>query len=134
MTRSSPTLFVYGMLQDDARVRRLVGRRVAWRAAVLRGYCRTIDPSIGFPVVRRRAGASVRGRLLLGVDAVARAALDAYEGAEYRLARARVRTLDGDPVRTHMYVPVRGARASGAGAPVRGRLAADSGRAPRRSA
>ena len=65
-------------------------------------------------------------------DAVARAALDAYEGAEYRLARARVRTLDGDPVRTHMYVPVRGARASGT--PVRSRLAAGSRRAPRRSA
>jgi hypothetical protein len=77
---------------------------------VLRGYYRTIDPALGYPVVRRRAGARVVGHLLLDVDARARAALDAYEGTGYRLAEARVRTPDGELVRTRMYVPVRRAR------------------------
>jgi len=113
VTRSGATLFVYGTLRDDARVRRVVGRRLPWRSAVLRGYYRVLDPAIGYPVVRRRAGASVRGRLLLEVDARALSALDAYEGAQYRRAPVRVRMLDGDEVETHVYVPVRSPRAGG---------------------
>jgi len=131
VTRRVTTLFVYGTLQDDARVRRIVGRRLAWRPAELRGYYRTLDPTIGYPVVRRRAGARVQGRLLLEVTARTLAALDAYEGDAYRRVRARVRLSDGTAVETRVYVPVRSPRR--AGARIMRRRPGRSARAPRRS-
>src|SRR5579864_4720973 len=77
-------LFAYGTLRDEHLVERLLGRRLPWQPAVLEGYCRTLDASIGYPIVHPLAGASVDGRLLDGVDQTALAALDAYEGPEYR--------------------------------------------------
>jgi gamma-glutamylcyclotransferase (GGCT)/AIG2-like uncharacterized protein YtfP len=99
-------LFVYGTLQDDGLVERLLGRRLAWQPAVLEGYCRMLDASIGYPVVHPLAGASVDGRLLEGVDQAALAALDAYEGREYRRVTVRVQTSDGRTVDAYAYVPI----------------------------
>lgn len=100
-------IFVYGTLRDEHLVRRLLGRPLPWRPAVLDGYRCTTDASIGFPVVHPLAGASVDGRLLENVDRDALAALDAYEGREYRRVTVRVRTSDGRSVDAYAYVPVR---------------------------
>lgn len=97
-------LFVYGTLVDEDLVQRLVGRRLPWRPAVLEGYCRTLDPRIGYPVVHPLADSTVEGRLLDGVDARVLAALDAYEGVQYRRVVVRVETDEG-AVEAHMYVP-----------------------------
>ncbi len=99
-------LFVYGTLVDDARVRDLVGRQLPWLPAVLEGYCRTLDPSIGYPVVHPLGGASVDGKLLEGVDDHVLAALDAYEGPEYRRVIVQVQTSDGRSVEAYVYVPM----------------------------
>lgn len=107
-------IFVYGTLQDEHVVERLLGRRLPWQPAVLEGYCRMLDASIGYPVVHPLAGASVDGRLLDGVDQEALAALDAYEGREYRRVTVRVQTSDGRAVDAYAYVPVQaGAETSG---------------------
>jgi gamma-glutamylcyclotransferase (GGCT)/AIG2-like uncharacterized protein YtfP len=98
-------LFVYGTLADDDLVERLVGRRLPWRPAVLEGYCRTLDPKIGYPVVHPLAGSTVDGRLLDGLDEDALRALDAYEGTRYRRVVVRVETPEGR-ADTYMYVPV----------------------------
>lgn len=102
-------LFVYGTLQDEALVQRVLGRRLSWQPAVLEGYCRTLDASIGYPVVHPLAGSSVDGRLLENLDPDALAALDAYEGREYRRVTVRVQTSDGRTVEAYTYVPVRAA-------------------------
>jgi len=107
-----PRLFVYGTLQDEALVERLVGRRLPWRQAVLEGYRRTIDDSIGYAVVRPSTGASVDGRLVEMVDAAALAALDAYEGSEYRRVVIEVRAHGGHTVDAYTYVPAEAPRAS----------------------
>jgi gamma-glutamylcyclotransferase (GGCT)/AIG2-like uncharacterized protein YtfP len=98
-------IFVYGTLQDEHFVERLLGRRLPWQPAVLEGYCRMLDASIGYPVVHPLAGASVDGRLLEGVDQEALAAFDAYEGRDYRRVTVRVQTSDGRTVDAYAYVP-----------------------------
>jgi gamma-glutamylcyclotransferase (GGCT)/AIG2-like uncharacterized protein YtfP len=99
-------IFVYGTLQDEQLVERLTGRRFPSRPAVLQGYYRMFDPAIGYPVVRPRAGAAVDGRILDDVGAVALAALDTYEGHEYRRSIVNVRTVDGTTVEAYIYLPV----------------------------
>jgi gamma-glutamylcyclotransferase (GGCT)/AIG2-like uncharacterized protein YtfP len=103
-------VFVYGTLQDESLVERLLGRRLRWQPAVLDGYCRMLDASIGYPVVHQLAGASVDGRLLEEVDREALAALDAYEGREYRRVAVRVQTSDGRSMEAYAYVPAAGGR------------------------
>lgn len=98
-------LFVYGTLQDEDLVHRLLGRHLPWRPAVLEGYCRTLDPRIGYPVVHPLAGSTVDGRLLEGVDERDLAALDAYEGARYHRVVVQVETSGGRSA-AQMYVPV----------------------------
>ncbi len=98
-------LFVYGTLQDDGRVQQLVGRRLPSRPAVLGGYCRMLDSSIGYPVVHPLAGSSVDGQLLEDVDERILDALDAYEGTRYRRVVVPVQTSEGHAVDAYMYVP-----------------------------
>lgn len=99
-------LFVYGTLLDDAQVQEIVGRPLAWRPALLEGYSRTLDPTIGYPVVHPLGGASVDGKLLEGVDVDVLAALDAYEGPAYRRVIVQVQTSDGRSVDAYVYVPM----------------------------
>jgi gamma-glutamylcyclotransferase (GGCT)/AIG2-like uncharacterized protein YtfP len=98
-------LFVYGTLQDETVVARVVGRRLPWRTAVLEGYCRTVDETIGYPVVLPSPGSRVDGRLLEPVDAAAFAALDEYEGSEYRRVILSVLTSERRAVDAFAYVP-----------------------------
>jgi len=106
-----PRVFVYGTLQDEALVVRLIGRRLPWQPAVLPDHERRLDAAIGYPVIHPAPGARVHGRVLDGVDAAALAAFDAYEGGEYRRQVVWVET-EGGAVDAYVYVPVR----DGAGA------------------
>jgi gamma-glutamylcyclotransferase (GGCT)/AIG2-like uncharacterized protein YtfP len=101
----TPRLFVYGTLMNDDLVRYLAGRPLPWRPAVLEGYCRTLDSSIGYPVVHPLAGASVDGRILEEIDEQMLTAVDTYEGDLYRRVVVRVQTSDGRNVDAYMYVP-----------------------------
>jgi gamma-glutamylcyclotransferase (GGCT)/AIG2-like uncharacterized protein YtfP len=103
-------LFVYGTLQDDEQVRSLAGRRLRGQPAVLEGYCRMLDPAIGYPVVHPLSGSSVDGKLLDDVDDRTLAAFDAYEGDQYRRVIVQVQTSDGDTLEAYMYVPVQSPR------------------------
>lgn len=111
-----PRLFVYGTLRDDTVVQGLLGHRLFGRSAVLRDYHREIDPAIGYPVIRPRAGATVVGKVL-DVDADALAILDAYEGARYRRIIVQVETLEGRRLDAYVYVPAPTAAAPPPGLP-----------------
>ena len=98
-------LFVYGTLKDDAVVQGLLGHRLFGRPAVLNGYRRASDPSIGYPVIYPEDGARVAGKVLDGIDARALQILDAYEGDRYRRIVVRVDTVEGRTLEAYVYVP-----------------------------
>ena len=72
------TVFVYGTLLDDARVRAVTGRIFSRRRAELRGH-RRVWPTGRYPYLVADPSASVHGDLLEDVDPAALEALDAYE-------------------------------------------------------
>ncbi len=90
MNERCSSLFVYGTLMDESVQRRLLGRAVAGRAAVLAGFEKGVlrQGEAEYPILRRRAGAVVGG-LVLEVSASELAIFDEYEGAEYRRVRVR---------------------------------------------
>jgi len=98
-------LFVYGTLRDDTVVQGLLGYRLFGRPAVLKGYHREIDPSIGYPVILPREGDVVPGMVLDGLDADALTILDAYEGQHYRRVVVRVETIEGRLLDAYVYIP-----------------------------
>jgi gamma-glutamylcyclotransferase (GGCT)/AIG2-like uncharacterized protein YtfP len=81
-------LFVYGTLIDPQRVAALTGQRFERVDAMLSGFERVNSP-LGYPFILPRSGSVVRGVLLLDIDAVSLAHLDAYE-AEGDLYRRQV--------------------------------------------
>lgn len=113
-------LFVYGTLKDDAVVQGLLGHRLFGRPAVLKGYRRASDPSIGYPVIYPEDGARVAGKVLDGIDARALQILDAYEGDRYRRIVVGVDTIEGRTLDAYVYVPAAGAPGRPLSAPPRG--------------
>jgi gamma-glutamylcyclotransferase (GGCT)/AIG2-like uncharacterized protein YtfP len=81
-------LFVYGTLIDPERVAALTGQQFERVDAMLSGFERVNSP-LGYPFILPRFGAVVRGVLLLNIDPVSLAHLDAYE-AEGDLYRRQV--------------------------------------------
>jgi gamma-glutamylcyclotransferase (GGCT)/AIG2-like uncharacterized protein YtfP len=81
-------LFVYGTLTDPERVAALTGKQFERVDATLGGFERVNSP-LGYPFILPRAGAIVRGVLLLNIDLVSLVHLDAYE-AEGDLYRRQV--------------------------------------------
>lgn len=112
-------LFVYGTLKDDAVVQGLLGHRLFGRPAVLAGYRREVDPSIGYPVIYPDDGARVAGKVLDGIDAHALEILDAYEGDRYRRIVVRVDTIEGRALDAYVYVPAAAPAAEGGPAQAR---------------
>lgn len=106
-------LFVYGTLKDDAVVQGLLGHRLFGRPAVLNGYRRACDPSIGYPVIYPENGARVAGKVLDGIDARALQILDAYEGDRYRRIVVGVDTIEGRTLDAYVYVPAAAAPSDG---------------------
>jgi hypothetical protein len=86
--------FFYGTLIDPDVRRIVLGRRAAAEAhlrdAVLQGWERRALRGVSYPVILRRAGASVDGVLASGLDAKARHRLIAYEGEGYDLVAVEV--------------------------------------------
>jgi gamma-glutamylcyclotransferase (GGCT)/AIG2-like uncharacterized protein YtfP len=105
-TAPAARLFVYGTLTDPAQVRRITGRDLPRRPAILDDFVRR-EPPGAYPWVEPEAGARVAGWLLDDLDAEALAALDAYED-EGRLYHRRpvVVTAGGDRVACETYVGV----------------------------
>jgi gamma-glutamylcyclotransferase (GGCT)/AIG2-like uncharacterized protein YtfP len=81
-------LFVYGTLTDPERVAALTGKQFERVDATLGGFERVNSP-LGYPFILPRAGAIVRGVLLLNIDLVSLVHLDACE-AEGDLYRRQV--------------------------------------------
>jgi gamma-glutamylcyclotransferase (GGCT)/AIG2-like uncharacterized protein YtfP len=81
-------LFAYGTLTDPERVAALTGRHFERVDATLSGFERVNSP-LGYPFILPRPGSMVRGVLLLNIDPVSLAQLDAYE-AEGDLYRRQV--------------------------------------------
>jgi gamma-glutamylcyclotransferase (GGCT)/AIG2-like uncharacterized protein YtfP len=81
-------LFVYGTLADPERVTALTGQQFGRCDATLCGFERVNSP-LGYPFIIPRPGVIVRGVLLLDIDLVSLAHLDAYE-AEGDLYRRQV--------------------------------------------
>jgi gamma-glutamylcyclotransferase (GGCT)/AIG2-like uncharacterized protein YtfP len=81
-------LFVYGTLTDPERVAALTGKQFERVDATLSGFERVNSP-LGYPFILQRPGSLVRGVLLLNIDPVSLAQLDAYE-AEGDLYRRQV--------------------------------------------
>jgi gamma-glutamylcyclotransferase (GGCT)/AIG2-like uncharacterized protein YtfP len=100
-----PRLFVYGTLQNDTVVQELLGHRLFGRPAVLKGYARSVDPTVGYPVIRSQEGGVVPGTLLDGVDGRSLAILDEYEGPQYRRIVVHVHTVEGRALDAYVYVP-----------------------------
>jgi gamma-glutamylcyclotransferase (GGCT)/AIG2-like uncharacterized protein YtfP len=87
------SLFVYGTLQDAEVQQRIIGRLVAGSPDALDGY-RKAQISIGgnfYPFAVQDAADSVRGQVL-EVTADELAAMDAYEGDEYRRIQVTLRS------------------------------------------
>jgi gamma-glutamylcyclotransferase (GGCT)/AIG2-like uncharacterized protein YtfP len=108
-------LFVYGTLTDPECVVAVTGRRFARRPARLDGYAR-IAPAGGYPYVVPRAGASVDGFVLDGLDADALRALDRYEDEGRLYVRTPVEVaVAGERVACETYVGALIARAPARG-------------------
>lgn len=90
--------FFYGTLIDPDVRRIVLGARAAraaqTRAAELRGWTRRAVRGVSYPIILPRAGGSVSGVLVSGLDARSRRQLEAYEGADYEVVTVAV-SLDG---------------------------------------
>ncbi len=78
------SVFTYGSLMFEQVWRQVVAGRYHRTPAVLRGYRRQRVRSASYPSLQRCEGHVVAGILHLDVADVDLAALDAFEGADYR--------------------------------------------------
>ncbi len=100
--------FFYGTLMDEALLARVLRRRVSARSlcrATLYGYRRTGVKERLYPMVLPSPGGKVRGCALDRANARDCRLLSAYEGEEYRLARAQVSLAGGAKRRVLLFVP-----------------------------
>lgn len=97
-------VFTYGSLMFARVLRRVV--RGCYRSvpAVAADYVRLAIAGVDYPGMVARAGASVRGVLYFDVDARDMAALDAFEGADYRRVPLQVTTAAGPTLAAHAYL------------------------------
>jgi len=101
-------LFVYGTLCDGDLRAAVLGRRLGADqivAALAEGWQAVLAGGRDYPMLVHAPGAQAMGLLLLGLTAADFARLDAYEGAEYRLAGIGVHGPAG-PGSAMAYLPV----------------------------
>lgn len=101
-------LFAYGTLQDDDILAAVLGRPVAdaaLPAAIAPGFKAVAYPGRVYPALVACAGAAAPGRLIHGLDALDLAALDAFEGDEYRRASIAI-ACDGTNISAYVYLPL----------------------------
>lgn len=97
-------VFTYGSLMFPAIWQRVV--RGSYRAlpATAAGFARYAVREATYPGMVREPGAAVEGVVYLDVDATDLAALDAFEGDEYRRETITVRLADGARLTADAYV------------------------------
>jgi gamma-glutamylcyclotransferase (GGCT)/AIG2-like uncharacterized protein YtfP len=97
------TLFVYGTLQDPGICRVLLGRMPESAWAALDGYVRLAVRGEAYPAMVPKTAGRVEGLVLTGLSEAEMAALDVYEGDEYRRGEVDVET-DAARIRAWAYV------------------------------
>lgn len=97
-------MFVYGTLQFGDVLAAVIGRRLEGRAATLTGYARYAVKQQPFPGIVPEPAGEVRGLVYSGIDPVALARIDEFEGELYRRETVPVRTDDGHDVDAQVYV------------------------------
>lgn len=105
MTR--PALFLYGTLRDADILAAVLGRTVPLQhllPATTPDCASVYFPGQVYPALVARPGGAAEGLLLVNATADDIAALDAFEGDEYRRGPVRVDTADGR-VEAHVYWP-----------------------------
>ena len=105
----TPPLFIYGTLRDPDILAAVLGREVpleALQPATAEGFKTVYYPGQVYPALVAAPGEAATGALLQGLSAAELAALDAYEGDEYRRGSLLVRADAGD-VNALTYLPAR---------------------------
>jgi gamma-glutamylcyclotransferase (GGCT)/AIG2-like uncharacterized protein YtfP len=99
-------LFAYGTLVDPEVVRRVVGRALPMREAVLPGYERVRHPRLFYASIQPNPDAQVDGQLIEGIDDAAWKALDEYEGPYYekKLVQVDIGDISREMVEAAVYV------------------------------
>lgn len=97
-------VFTYGSLMFPQVWRRVVRGDYRSAAAVLDGHARYALAGETYPGAIARAGARIAGIVYFDVSEADVAALDAFEGSEYRRDRVRVRLASGEAADAHTYI------------------------------
>jgi gamma-glutamylcyclotransferase (GGCT)/AIG2-like uncharacterized protein YtfP len=101
---SALPVFTYGSLMFAQVWQRVVRGRYQSEPAVAADYVRLAIAGVDYPGMIARAGASVPGVLYFDVDARDIAALDTFEGADYRRVPLQVTTASGVALAAHAYL------------------------------
>ena len=99
--------FFYGTLLDPDVTAIVLRRRLppsAFVPAQLSGYVRRRAAGKGYPILVRRRGGTVDGRVVGGLTSRDAARLSAYEGPNYRVSQLKVR-LQGRLERVSVFEP-----------------------------
>ncbi len=97
-------MFVYGTLQFADVLAAVTGRRFEGVVATLDDHARYCVKQQPFPGIVPQAGSQVRGLVYRGIDPVALARIDEFEGELYRRETVSVRTDDGRDIEAQAYV------------------------------
>lgn len=101
-------VFTYGSLMFPEIWSRVVRGNHRFARATADGYaCFSVRDEI-YPGLVKRPGSRVEGVVYFDIDATDLAALDAFEGADYRRDRIAIELEDGRDViaETYLYLPV----------------------------
>jgi gamma-glutamylcyclotransferase (GGCT)/AIG2-like uncharacterized protein YtfP len=97
-------LFAYGTLLIPEVMEVVAGRRLAARAAVLRGFRRRLLRGAVYPAVLPAPGEDTEGVVWSGLDQRALARLDRFEGELYERRRLAVELAEGGACEAFVYV------------------------------
>jgi hypothetical protein len=100
--------FVWGKLMDPHFIAKQIGRPAAFCAAEISGYARVKTPE--FYALRKKAGATTQGVVLLGLTGDEVAALNAFERIPDVMERRRIEVAMGNMKRKVYFYIKRGAK------------------------
>lgn len=106
-------VFTYGSLMFAPVWRRVVRGTYASLPAIAEGHVREAIRGETYPGMVQRGGAGVEGVLYLDVDQDDIAALDAFEGDEYRRTPLAVNLASGETVQAEAYLYLRPEKLAG---------------------
>ena len=100
--------FVWGKLMDPHFIEKQIGRPAAFCPAEIRGYARVKTPE--FYALRKKAGATAQGVVLLGLTDKEVAALNAFEHIPRVMERRRIEVTMGNMKRKVYFYIKRGTK------------------------